>query len=160
MGFSESALYRHFKNKDAIILLLIQFLCDNVTQRFEKILKSDLEIDEKFMALFSSHFSFFGKNPHFSVIMLSEGVIDVSDEIKNYIIKLINLNIGSIATVVREGQEKRFFTKSIPTDDIVHFAAGAFRFEMLKWKMSGYTFDLEQEGNRMMKALLKLISTD
>jgi|SRR5690606_5023458 len=38
MHFSESALYRHFKNKEAIITLLIAYLSENITQRFDAII--------------------------------------------------------------------------------------------------------------------------
>lgn len=37
MHFSESALYRHFKNKEAIVTLLIAYLSENITQRFDTI---------------------------------------------------------------------------------------------------------------------------
>jgi TetR/AcrR family transcriptional regulator, fatty acid metabolism regulator protein len=160
MGFSESALYRHFANKDAIILLLIQFLGNNVNQRFDVILNSDKNPVEKFVALFESHFRFFNKNPHFLVIILSDGIIDVSDEIKQSIVDLAQLNSDSIEKMIKEGQESRFFTKSISSNDLVHISSASFRHLMLKWKLSGFTFDIEKEGNRLIQSILTLISTN
>ena len=82
MNFSESALYRHFKNKEEIILLLIQYLSNNINERFENILNSNINPEEKYIQLFKSQFDFFNKNPHFIVIVLSDGLMDNSVEIK------------------------------------------------------------------------------
>ena len=96
MEFSESALYRHFKNKEDIILLLIHFLSENINLRFETILKAENNAEEKFLALFSSQFQFFKKNPHFIVIVLSDGLMGNSEDIKKSIKKLIDTNVGAI----------------------------------------------------------------
>jgi TetR/AcrR family fatty acid metabolism transcriptional regulator len=58
MNFSESALYRHFKDKEAIISLLITYLSDNITLRFENIVNHGINPEEKFIELFRSQFCF------------------------------------------------------------------------------------------------------
>ena len=58
MNFSESALYRHFKDKEEIITHLISYLSENINQRFESIINTDLSAEEKFNQLFKSQFSF------------------------------------------------------------------------------------------------------
>ena len=72
MNFSESALYRHFKDKEEIITNLITYLSENINERFENIINTDLNAEEKFTQLFQSQFSFFKTNPHFIVIVLAE----------------------------------------------------------------------------------------
>jgi len=62
MNFTESALYRHFTNKDAIILHLIRYLSGNIKSRFSDIVNTDINPQEKFRALFQSQFHFFKKN--------------------------------------------------------------------------------------------------
>lgn len=59
MGFFESALYRHFNDKEAIVSLLIHYLADNINQRFEQILTSNINKEEKYLALFKSQFQYF-----------------------------------------------------------------------------------------------------
>jgi TetR/AcrR family transcriptional regulator, fatty acid metabolism regulator protein len=157
MGFSESALYRHFKSKDAIILLLIQFLAANVNERFETIVNTDKQPDEKLKALFSSQFTFFKTNPHFLVIILSDGIIDFSEDVKKNVMGLIQLNFQTIEKVIKDGQDSGLFVADIPTKDLVHIVGGALRLTMFRWKMSGYAFDLEKEGISITNSVLKLM---
>ncbi len=157
MGFSESALYRHFKNKDAIILMLIQFLAANVNERFETIVHTKQPPDEKLEALFLSQFMFFKTNPHFLVIILSDGIIDISEEVKKNVQQLILLNFKTIENVIKTGQESNLFTNDIPTNDLVHIVGGALRLTLFRWKMSGYAFNLATEGINITNSILKLI---
>ena len=157
MNFSESALYRHFKNKDHIVLLLIQFLSNNISERFEAILNSSTNPEEKFTQIFGSQFEFFNKNPHFIVIILSDGLMDNSPEIKNEILQLIQTNAASFKNVIVQGQNEQLFNQEIEADSLVHFAMGTFRLQMLQWKLSNFSFDIEEQGMKTMKKLLTLL---
>ena len=157
MNFSESALYRHFKNKEEIILLLIQYLSNNINERFENILNSNINPEEKYIQLFKSQFDFFNKNPHFIVIVLSDGLMDNSVEIKNEVLKLIQTNATCYKKVIVQGQNSKIFNQEIDADDLVNFAMGTFRLQMLKWKLSNFSLDLETEGLKTMINLLNLL---
>lgn len=157
IGFSESALYRHFKDKEAIVSLLIEYLSENINTRFEEILNSDADVEEKYVSLFESQFQFFKKNPHFLVIVLSDGLMDSSETIKKSIEKLIQTNAKLFNTLIQNGQKENKFTKNIEADDLVHFIMGAFRLQMLKWKIANFNFDIEKKGFKTMTNLLNLI---
>ena len=157
MEFSESALYRHFKNKEDIILLLIRFLSENINLRFETILKAENNAEEKFLALFLSQFQFFKKNPHFIVIVLSDGLMDNSEDIKKSIKKLIETNFAALKKIMTDGQESKLFNQEMEADSLVHFAMGTFRLQMLQWKLSNFNFDIEVKGMKTMTDLLTLL---
>ena len=157
MEFSESALYRHFKNKEDIILLLIHFLSENINLRFETILKAENNAEEKFLALFLSQFQFFKKNPHFIVIVLSDGLMDNSEDIKKSIKKLIETNFAALKKIMTDGQESKLFNQEMEADSLVHFAMGTFRLHMLQWKLSNFSFDIEAQGMKTMTNLLTLL---
>lgn len=157
MNFSESALYRHFKNKEEIILLLIRYLSNNINERFENIINSDINPEEKYVQLFKSQFAFFNKNPHFIAIVLSDGLMDNSKEIKNEVQKLIQINAICYKKVIVRGQNSNIFNNEVDADDLVHFAMGTFRLQMLKWKLSNFSFDIETQGMKTMTNLLTLL---
>lgn len=157
MKFSESALYRHFKNKEAIIILLIRYLATNINMRFEDILNSDLEPNEKFLTLFRSQFSFFKSNPHFIIIVLSDGIIDNTEEVKFEIQNLMRTNANHFKTIIQLGQKSKLFNDEIETESLVHFVMGTFRLQMLQWKLANFNFDIESQGMKTMTNLLTLI---
>jgi AcrR family transcriptional regulator len=157
MNFSESALYRHFKDKEEIITHLISYLSENINERFDNIINQDLDAEEKFIQLFKSQFSYFKTNPHFIVIVLSEGLLDNSEAIKNTILKLMQTNSNSFKKVILQGQAAKQFNRTIDSEYLVHFIMGTFRLQMLKWKLANFSFDIEKQGIETMKNLLTLI---
>ncbi len=157
MNFSESALYRHFKDKEDIILLLIKFLSNNVKERFEPILASELGPEEKLKQLFKSQLSFFNSNPHFIVIILCDLMLDSSENIRNEILKLMENNVKTIKGVVTQGQKKDVFKSEINPEYIVHFLVGSFRLLVLNWKVARFQYNIESQGMKTMNHLIQLI---
>lgn len=157
MNFSESALYRHFEDKEAIISHLIGYLSENINIRFETILNSDLNPEEKLIELFKSQFKFFKTNPHFIIIILSDGLLDNSENIKNEILKLMQTNSTAFTKLIKQGQESKIFNQEIDAEYLVHFAMGTFRLQILKWKLANFSFDIEKKGMDTMNNLLVLL---
>ena len=52
MNFSESALYRHFKNKEDIIVLLLDYLGSNIKERLNIISEKKLKESFKNLVLY------------------------------------------------------------------------------------------------------------
>lgn len=158
MGFSESALYRHFNNKEDIIVLLLDYLGSNIKERLHVILENDKTSSEKLLQLFDSQFRYFNQNLHFVVAVLSEGLFDESEKINQSIMKIINYKLHLISTIIEVGKQNNEFTKDITTQDMVHIIIGSFRMMMLKWKFSKFEIDLINQGNKIMNTTIKLLS--
>ncbi len=157
MGFSESALYRHFKNKEDIVVLLLNYLASNMKERLDIISEKHNTSEAKLLQLFESQFQFFTQNPHFVVAVLSEGLFDESEKINQAIMKIVHYKMQLIAQIIETGKQNNEFTKDISTPDIVHIIIGSFRLMMLKWKLSKFEIDLIAHGNAIMKTNIKLM---
>jgi TetR/AcrR family fatty acid metabolism transcriptional regulator len=157
MKFSESALYRHFKNKEDIIVLLLEYLEYNIKERLDTICENEWTAYKKLLKLFNNQFVFFSQNPHFVVAILSEGLFDESEKINHSILKIINYKTALISTCINEGKKDNIFIDTIETQDMVHILMGSFRLMMLKWKISKFKINLIQQGNNVMKTNLNLI---
>ena len=157
MNFSESAIYRHFKSKEEILIALLQLLKQNMHIRLAKEFKIENTATKNFEAVFQSQFKYFKKNPHFVVAVLSEGLLDESEDIKRIILQLMNNKMQIVAQIITQGKQNNEFTSDIATEDLLPIILGAFRFQMLKWKISNFTFDIEIEGTKNIQNLLLLI---
>lgn len=157
MGFSESALYRHFSNKEDIIVLLLQHLAISMKARLEAIVQSEVTASVKLTAVFNSQFQFFSQNPHFVVAVLSEGLFDESEKINQAIMQLVHYKTQLISGLFEEGKQQKEFNLELATPDMVHITVGCFRMMMLKWKFSGFQIDLIQQGNAIMTTNFNLM---
>jgi AcrR family transcriptional regulator len=156
MQFSESAIYRHFKSKEEIIIAMLNYLADNIDKRLSN-LDNSLTPDEKFKALFAEQFRFFKLNPHFVVAVFSDGLMEQSQVINEALLKLMNVKIKQLMPIIMEGQQKGAFTNTITTDELMHIIMGTFKLQMFKWRIANFEFDIKRSGENMVQSILTLI---
>jgi AcrR family transcriptional regulator len=157
MGFSEAAIYRHFENKEAIIVGLMEFLKADMDQRLAAAIKENNTPESKFKAIFKSQFDFFSENPHFVVAVFSDGLLEASEKINQAILHLMQTKISYLMPVILDGQQKGIFTQSITSEELVHIIIGSFRLQMFKWKIANFQFDLRRNGQNIIESLLTII---
>ncbi len=157
MGFAESALYRHFKGKEEIILTMLRYLSTDMDRRLTN---SAADIDSpkgKLIAVFNNQFEFFKKNPHFLVAIFSDGLLEESKAINEAILQIMGTKRKHLLQIIQLGQKQKQFTDTLSAEDLVHIIMGSFRLHMLQWRLSGFSFDLKLKGNKLMANLLTLI---
>lgn len=157
MNFSESAIYRHFKSKEEILVALLSLLKQKMNKRLTSEIKPQNTSAENFKAVFTSQFNYFKKNPHFVVAVLSDGLLDESEEIRTIILQLMQNKMQLLAQILEQGKQTNEFTSEISTEDLLPIILGSFRFQMLKWKLSNFQYDITTEGNKTIDNLLALI---
>lgn len=157
MGFSESALYRHFKNKEDIIVFLLNHLADNMQNRFIAYPNKTESAVTQLEAIFTNQFHFFYYHPHFIVAILSEGLLDETEAIKSAVQRIITIKSQLLQTVVEYGKEQKELKSTYSTEELVHILMGSFRLLMLKWKFSNFTTDILSQGNAQMRSTIQLL---
>jgi AcrR family transcriptional regulator len=159
MKFSESAIYRHFASKEEIVIALLEYLADSMDDRYTNAITTDQSPDEKFKTLFQNQFSFFKNNPHFVVAVFSDGLMEESERINETILKIMAVKMKHLMPILVEGQQKKFFTNEITSDELIHIVMGTFRLQMFKWRVSAFQFDITRNGDNMIQSVLTLIKS-
>jgi AcrR family transcriptional regulator len=157
MGFVESALYRHFKSKEDVIILMIQYLHSNIKERLNQILAQDSKAEVQLKLVFKSQFSFLKANPHFVITMLSESFTDESPKIRLEVMQLVDYKFTLVQGLLERLLHDKSLNAQLNSFTLMHFLIGAFRTLLLRWKMSQFTFDVEIEGNKMVDDFLNLV---
>lgn len=91
------------------------------------------------------------------VAVFSDGLFDESQHINQTILKLMNVLTKHLFPVIRDGQHNAVFTNAITTEELGYIAIGTFKLQMFKWKMASFQFDIEKEGDKIIRALLILL---
>jgi TetR/AcrR family fatty acid metabolism transcriptional regulator len=159
MGFSESAIYRHFTSKEQIILAMLDYLVDNMDGRYTKAISSKLNPEQQFIALFQTQFSFFHHNPHFIVAVFSDGLMEESEQINSTIHKIMAVKMKHLKPIIQKGQESQVFTSELSSEDLIHIIMGSIRLKMYKWRLANFQLDSIKEGDHLIHSLLTLIKT-
>ena len=157
MKFSESAIYRHFTSKEDIIIAMLEYLVHNIDERYSNAITKEQAPDEKFTVLLQNQFNFFKSNPHFVVAVFSDGLLEESKRINETIHKIMGVKMKHLLPVLKEGQQKKIFTKAVSPEDLMHIIMGALRLQMFKWRIANFQFDIKKTGDNMIQSLLTLI---
>lgn len=157
MGFSESALYRHFKNKEDIIVFLLDYLKQNIEQRLNEIAYSSALPSDKLEQVFKSQFAYFSQNPHFIVAVLSEGLIEDNTKITQSIWSIFHFKSQLLSQLIDQSKQAGEITTQIATPDILHILLGSFRLMMFRWKMAQFGFNLLEQGSALMQVNINLL---
>lgn len=157
MGFSESAIYRHFASKEDIILSMLNYLAQDMDERYAKVMEDPTSPDEKLRVLFRNQLEFFIEQPHFVVAIFSDGLLEESQRINEAILRIMSIKMKYLKPIIREGQELEVFTNSISSDELIGIIMGSFRLQMFKWRSANFEFDIMQKGVGTIEAILKLI---
>jgi AcrR family transcriptional regulator len=156
MKFSESAIYRHFKSKEEIIIAMLNYLADSIEEGLSN-LNSLSDPEAKFKALFNEQFRFFKENPHFVVAVFSDGLMEESQLINEILLKLMNVKMKHLMPIIMEGQQRAVFTNAITTEELMHIIMGTFKLQMFKWRIANFEFDIKRNGDNMVQSILTLI---
>lgn len=159
LGLSEAALYRHFPNKESIIVCMLMVLKSNIENRLGQVLKNTQNQDSRtqLLAVFDSQFHYFTENPHYLVAILSEGLYDESADIHKVMLSIMQLKQGLLLQIIKTGQINAQITTIVSSEVITHHLMGSFRLCLLKWKLNNFSFSLIQSGNKIMDGLSKLL---
>lgn len=157
MKFSESAIYRHFESKEEIIVAMLGYLAENMDERLNHVIAREQNPNENLEAIFLNQFAFFSKNPHFVVAVFSDGLMEASPKINEAILRIMQVKMKHLMPVIMQGQQQRFFTNQITTEELIHIIMGSFRLQMFKWRLANFQFDIERQGENMLKAILTII---
>jgi len=159
IGFSESALYRHFKNKETIVITMLTYLSEDMEYRFDACLMVEGPPEQQLKKLINNQFDFFKKNPHFLIAIFSDGLLEETPGINKAINDIMAVMKKYLIRIIKRGQDSGDFTSNLSVLEIVHMIMGSMRLHTLQWRMSGYAFDIKGKGNKLMGSLISLIKT-
>ena len=157
MDFSESAIYRHFKNKEDIIVLFFDAMLENFNLRLNEIISREISAIEKLKVLFESQFNYISQNPHFTVAILADEIYFEGERVKETLLKIFAFKSDIILSIIQQGKKEGLIRSDINNEDLLHMIIGSFRLQILKWRYDNFNFNLQEEGEKIMHTILILI---
>lgn len=157
IGFVESAIYRHYKSKEHIVVALLDYMTDAMKLHLIPFSTMDVTADVKLRKLFNHQLKLISDNPHFQIGVFSEGMLNYSDLINEKIRQLTSFVSDLIGKIIFEGQKEGTFTADIPRAELASILIGAFRFFIQRWRIAEVRFDLQSKGKSHVDSIISLI---
>ena len=158
LGITEPAIYRHFDNKIQILVAVLDMLKRNTSGIFKAELNSDETAVIKVERLFEKHFKSFAEMPSLASVVFSEEIFRNEEKLISKISEVIEHNNQTLLTILKEGQKKNEIRSDIDAGHLVVFIMGALRLFVKKWQFTGFSFDLQKEGGKLIESVKRLIT--
>jgi len=158
LNLSEAALYRHFKSKNDILLGLLTYFIVEMEVRIRKIISNNEKPPSEIIKqIFKSQLDTFAQNPAIVSVIFSEGIFQFNKELSDKISTMMTVMQNNISTLIGRGLESATYGKLLGADSITTIIMGSMRMVVLKWKLSGNTSDLTNDGKKILTGILKMI---
>ena len=156
IGISEPAIYRHFENKNSILLTIL----DNFKQMAGMLAGIIPTIEglafDKIEFIFSKIIQLFIEAPSYVSVIFSEEIFKNDIQLKNKIIEVLDQNEQTIENIMRIGQKNGDVRTDIDSSNLALIVMGSLRFLVKQWDIKGHRKNLKEEGDQLL-GNLKLI---
>ena len=158
VGVSEPALYRHFKDKQEILLALLDRFMD-----IEKEIIGDQDSQSceqgrcAIRQIFGGHIELFYGQPHLASLIFSEELFLNNEVLLKKMLEVMDFIKDGLLKILKRGVAAGHIRNDIPVEHVVHIYLGSLRLLVTRWHLSGYKFDLREAGNQFWMSFIKLI---
>jgi AcrR family transcriptional regulator len=155
---SEPAIYRHFENKTQILVTILDSLQQNSAEIFEEALKKDKGSISKIEFLFERYFLSFSRVPSLTSVIFSEEVFRNEPKLISKIAEIIGYNNKILLTILKEGQQNNEIRNDVEAEHLAIVIMGTLRLFVKKWQFSEFSFNIQEEGRKIIESIKLMIA--
>ena len=160
VGFSEPALYRHFKGKTEILVSVLEFFRKQMRESLQPLLAQHETGLAKIKQLVEFQFNLFTQNPAIIMVIFAETSFQYDQLLSSTVNKLLFQKKQMVVKIIEEGIEDGSVRKDVDVEQLMSIILGSMRFTVLQWRMSKFQFDLKTKGVALCNAINLLIKNE
>ena len=158
VGFSDAAVYRHFKNKAQILSTLIDLFASSSALLLEEINACDCKDLDKIKLFFLDRCRVFAADRVLATVMFAENLFQNDPRLAAKIHEVLGSHRQLLLKTIRSAQRQKAI-RALPAEHLFTMVMGSLRLLVLQWRVSGYGFDLLGAGEKLWHSLETLIAT-
>lgn len=144
MGLAPSALYRHFKSRDAILSAILEHIRTRLYLNLENVRQLTDNAVDRLRELLFRHARMISEQQGIPRIVFSDELWGQKRERRQKMYRIVTGYLAEIEDIVREGQDKGHIRKNIDAHVAAKMFFGIVQPAALLWHMSERQFDLDK----------------
>jgi len=157
VGFSDAAVYRHFKSKERILSAIIDLFARSSAQLLEEINACDCASLDKIQLFFLDRCRVFSTERVLATVMFAESLFQSDPRLAAKVHQVLRGHRELLLKTIRSGQRQKAI-RPLPAEHLFDVVMGSLRLLVLQWRVSGYGFDLMRAGEKLWRSLATLIT--
>lgn len=158
MGFSEPAIYRHFKNKTDILSSLLNYFGIGLKTKMAELIQSEEKGIEKLKQIIDFQFEHFSNHPAIVMVIFAETSFQYEEKLSNAVQNILKNKKQRVVSIIEQGQNDGSIRSDVDVHQLASIFMGSMRFTILQWRLNNYNFDLKKEGNALWSTIQILLS--
>jgi len=159
IGFSEPALYRHFKDKNDLLRSILLYFKENMGEGLKNIVYSDLNGLDKLKLIIDYQFNFFIKFPAVIMVIFAETSFQDDESLSKTVQEILEDKRVRITKIINNGQEEGCIRSDIDSEQLTKIIMGSMRVTVLNWRLNNYSFKLREESDKLQNSIEILFGT-
>jgi len=160
VGITEPGLYRHFKNKQDLLVSILAMFKKTTSSSFDHIIKKEGTALQKISSLYSMMFRGFSKNPAITAVIFSEEIFQNNKKLSSEVYSIMEMTRSNIESIINDGKKRKELPDNTNAGHLSLIIMGTFRLIVTRWRLSGRSFDLEKEGAALWGTLNNILSAE
>ena len=160
IGFTESAVYRHFESKIEILTAILDMFKNKSTQFLTQESNANVSAIAKIENLFLTHFKVFTATPSLVAVIFSEELFRNETLLSTKVNSIMTNFSQSLTSIIEFGQKNGEIRGDINAQHLATMLMGSIRMLAKQWYMSNHSFDLIEKGGDLINSLRILISVE
>jgi AcrR family transcriptional regulator len=157
VGFSDAAVYRHFKNKAQILEAIIDQFSAGSARLLAEIESCDCPSPDKIKLFFLDRCRVFSGDRVLATVMFAENLFQNDPTLAAKLHRVLQGHRRLLLAIIRDGQRRRHI-RPLPAEHMFTMVMGSLRLLVLQWRGGGYEFDLLRAGEKLWRSLESVIS--
>lgn len=160
VGVVPSALYRHFKSKDAIIDTVMGLVRERLLENVRVVTVATPDPFEQLRLLLARHVQFIKDNQALPRIVFSEQIYEGRPGRRRAMFRTIQAYLEEVARIVRRGQDDGRIKKELDAATVAVMFLGLVQPAAILWHMSDGEFDVTAHAERAWKLFVAAVRAD
>jgi len=153
-GISESAIFRHYKSKNELILAVLEYFSQYDQAIIESLRLKEFKPIEAITYFVETYVTYYENYPEITAIPLScEGLMHEVElcEVTN---RIFSNRVNIIRGLIEDGKRQKEIPKDVNTESLADLIIGLERVIVLRWRLNNYNFSLKEHTLTALKMLL------
>ncbi len=157
IGFTESAVYRHFDTKIQILTAILDMFKNKSQQFLLDGSKTDVSAIAKIENLFLTHFKVFKATPSLVAVIFSEELFRNETMLSSKVNSIMTNFAQTLTGIIEFGQKNGEIRADIQAQHLATMLMGSVRMLAKQWHMSHHSFDLMIKGSELLDSMKVMI---
>lgn len=159
MGFSEPAIYRHFKNKTDILSSVLNYFGMGLKTKMTELIQSEDKGIEKLKQIIDFQFEHFSNHPAIVMVIFAETSFQYEKKLSVDVYNILTNKKERVVSIIEQGQKDRSIRSDVDPNQLASVFMGSMRFTILQWRLNNYSNDLKKDGKMLWNVIETLFTT-